>query len=125
MYVEAYWNLRKGCFSSRPPGGRVTHASAIVLLNPQFVVQPAGRERVRAEGRKNVHAYVRGELKARFDTDETNTMTIMRAYINKPLTSLPRVRYNPYTDDQWHVDGTPIYASAGLAYLINGKVYLT
>ena len=45
MYVEAYWNLHKECFSYRPPGGRVTHASAIVLLNPSKPFHGRGRTR--------------------------------------------------------------------------------
>lgn len=58
--VETYYNLHKKCLSYRPSGGRVKHAKAMILDDVTFAVQPAGRERVRREGRKNVHAFVRG-----------------------------------------------------------------
>jgi len=64
MRVEVYRNLHTGKMSVREAGGRVlTHEDQVFLANPRFVVQPAGRERVRREGRKNVHAFVRGELR--------------------------------------------------------------
>ena len=68
MRVEVYRNLHLKCWSVRalegPDKGRVfTHAQTVAIENPQFVVQPAGRAKVRAETRKNVHAFVRGTLK--------------------------------------------------------------
>lgn len=63
MRVEIYKNLHNGLMSVRECGGRVlTHENLVFVRNPRFVVQPAGRERVLREARKNVHAFVRGEL---------------------------------------------------------------
>lgn len=73
--VEVYRNLRPGhsklphSDSRTPPwysvrqGGRVVgHALELALRDATFVVRAAGRERVLATGRKNVHAWVRGWL---------------------------------------------------------------
>ena len=60
--VETYFNLHKHCLSFRQPGGKVRHARAMILNNVKFAVQPAGRAKVLREGRKNVHAFVRGDM---------------------------------------------------------------
>ena len=67
MRVEVYWNLHKRLFSVRAlegdnKGRVIEHAYTVSLVNAKFAVQPAGRERVRQEGKKNVHAFVRGRL---------------------------------------------------------------
>ena len=67
MRVEVYWNLHKRLFSVRALEGEhkgrvIDHAYGVTLKDAKFVVQPAGRERVRREGKKNVHAFVRGRL---------------------------------------------------------------
>lgn len=60
---EVYWNLHKNCWSVRHPHGKVfMHARHLVMKEVDWVVQPAGRDRVRAEGKKNVHAFARGLL---------------------------------------------------------------
>lgn len=60
--VEVYWNLHKKIWSIRHKGKVLGHNKLVRVANLQFVVQPAGRERVLREQRKNVHAFVRGEL---------------------------------------------------------------
>ena len=67
--VEIYWNLHKDCYSVRacsgPRRGRViAHVSSFVLKNVDLVVQQAGRRKVLLSGRKNVHAFARGEWTA-------------------------------------------------------------
>ena len=66
MRVQVYWNLHKKCWSvvaleGDRKGRVVTHADKVLLEDVTFAVQPAGRDRVRREGRKNVHAFVRGK----------------------------------------------------------------
>lgn len=64
MRVEVYRNLRNGLMSVREVSGLVLdHAEQVFMSDVRFVVQPAGRERVLREQRKNVHAFVRGELR--------------------------------------------------------------
>jgi hypothetical protein len=67
MRVEVYFKLHTGLWSVRAldgwRSGRVIgHASKVLISDATFVVQPAGREKVRREKRKHVHAFVRGTL---------------------------------------------------------------
>jgi len=66
MKISAHLTPYDDCVSveSREPdsyGKVVSNESKVCLRNVDFVVQPAGRERVRETGTKNVHAFVRGE----------------------------------------------------------------
>ena len=58
--VEVYKNLHNGKFSVRHKGKVVGHVDLIKIQDATFAVQPAGRDRVRREKKKNVHAFVRG-----------------------------------------------------------------
>lgn len=60
--VEVYWNLHKKCWSVRHKGTVIAHMGKVCLHGVQWVVQPAGRKRVLKEGKKNVHAFARGNL---------------------------------------------------------------
>lgn len=64
MRVEVYFNLHKKVFSVRrcSTGRVIMHSDHVHIRNPEFVVRKAGRERVLREGKKNVHAFVRGEI---------------------------------------------------------------
>lgn len=64
MRVDVYRNLRKHCWSVRNVKSRLVeaHELVVVLTDASFVVSEAGRNRVRREKRKNVHAWVRGHL---------------------------------------------------------------
>ena len=90
MRVEVYWNLHKLCWSVRalegPNKGRVIkHTQALGLRDCRFAVQPAGRERVLREQRKNVHAFVRGFMDTRTSLP--------------PFDESVCVTYNPYKYD--------------------------
>jgi hypothetical protein len=61
------------------------------LTDVTFHVQPAGRERVRRTGRKNVHAYVKGD----YDTVMINNLT------NEELDNGRAITYNPYKYDSF------------------------
>lgn len=62
MRTEAYYNLHKQCLSARPIGGYVKHYQFLCLRGVKFAVQPAGRQKVLSEKKKNVHAFVRGDM---------------------------------------------------------------
>lgn len=51
-----YWNFHKRVFSVKYKGRVIAHASRFVACRAEFRVSEAGRQRVLAEGRKNVHA---------------------------------------------------------------------
>jgi hypothetical protein len=61
--IEVYRNLHKDCFSIRKNGRVVRYLynnEKLHLHDVKFAAQPAGRAKVLREGRKNVHAFVRG-----------------------------------------------------------------
>ena len=97
MRVEVYYNLHKHLFSVRHKGKVISHSYDVQLEDVTFAVQKAGSEKVISEGRKNVHAFVRGTL---VETTETN----------KNGTS---VTYNPYKYKCFvnKVDGQPRYSA--------------
>ena len=68
------------------------HVTAITLADAKFVVRPAGREKVRREGKKNVHAFAVGDVSLR------NGLATF---------SGRRVTYNPY------VNNTFVFADTG------------
>lgn len=99
--VEIYWNLHKHCFSIKacdgPKKGRVVqYVWSFNLSDAKFVVRPAGRDKVRREGRKNVHAFVRGFWDKELEYSLKN-----------------QVSYNPYKNDTFVsvLDGTPVVDS--------------
>jgi hypothetical protein len=55
MRVQVYYNLHKRCLSVRHRGKVIKHAKSVILRDASFRVQPAGRERVLKQKRKNVH----------------------------------------------------------------------
>jgi hypothetical protein len=60
--VQVYWNLHRQCYSVRQSGRVINHVDSIALHDVRFNVAPAGRDKVRATGVKNVHATVSGYL---------------------------------------------------------------
>lgn len=95
MRVEVYRNLHTGLMSVRECSGKVLAQQQTVLVaNPVFVVQPAGRERVLREQRKNVHAFVRGELVG-FSL-ENSQMTAFQNEEGHDLGEWNQASYNPY-----------------------------
>jgi len=95
MRVEVYWNLHKHLFSVRALEGSnkgrvISHSHGISLTDVKFAVQPAGRERVRREGKKNVHAFVRGRIANSGFEDRP----YYPVYFNDE-----KITYNPYIYD--------------------------
>lgn len=58
--IEVYRNLNRGGYSIRQDGLVVAHADNVMVKDATFVVNGAGWRRMRQEGRRNVHAWVRG-----------------------------------------------------------------
>lgn len=88
--IRVYWNVRLGCWSILSDGLVVGHASMLWLRNVTPVVSEAGRLRVRREGRKNVHAYLQGELGGPGGTRHSY---------------LGQITYNPYHDETFRLEG--------------------
>ncbi len=111
--IEVYRNLHKDCFSVRKKGIVVRHLydnEFLHMKDVKFAVQPAGHARVIREGRKNVHAFVRGTY---HEPAQANWQAI--------------AKYNPYKHDYFFTsfggNDTPIY-TAREATLSGGNVYV-
>jgi hypothetical protein len=66
--VFVYWNLHKDCFSVKALEGEhkglvVAHTDSLKLRDALPKVSQAGRQRVIAEGKKNVHAGITGYIR--------------------------------------------------------------
>ena len=99
--VFVYKNLHKDCWSIRQDGLVKAHADDICLFDCSFRVANKGREKVRREKRKNVHAGISGYIDT-FEVDKWED--------NNPNTA--RTSYNPYKNETF-VDtaGAPVYWS--------------
>ena len=98
-----YWNFHKKCWSVKRRGRVVLHANAIIVTDPEFRVSDAGRDKVRREGVKNVHAHV---------VCETENLAVVRDYDELPKCRR-RAYYNPYKTVTFvdYEAGTPLYAA--------------
>ena len=98
MRVEVYYNLHKHCLSVRYRGKVIQHTNSIELVDVKFAVQPAGRDKVIKEKKKNVHAFVRG-LVTTFTKSQVKNLRAVD------------VIYNPYKYDSFvnKTDYKPIF----------------
>ena len=97
MRVEVYYNLHKNVFSVRHKGKVIAWGNRVTIENPEYVVREKGRQKVLEEGRKNVHAFVRGTL------SDINNFKFGK--IQQRLSEPREVTYNPYKYDSF-VDGS-------------------
>ena len=114
MKAEVYRNLHTGTWSVRDlrVGKVVDHPDNVVIRNAKFVVRPAGREKVRQEKRKNVHAFIKGDV---LSTD----------FIAFDYSKWRKASYNPYVNNSF-IDvetGNPIYEAYIVCMNINDGVY--
>ena len=102
--VMVYYNLHKHTFSVTYKNKVVVHADYVKLRNVEFRVRVGGKDRVRKEKSKNVHAFVIGDL---VEFSEYPTQEIP----NEPETRV--VTYNPYKYDSFVYKDTeePIYTA--------------
>jgi len=107
---KVYYNLHKHLFSVQQEGLVVLHTEALKLVNVHFQVSEAGRQRVLAEGRKNVHAYVNGVFQGE--------------YAGEPLEGFREAYYNPHKVDSFVDKETlePLY-EADTVYLIDRRIF--
>jgi hypothetical protein len=111
--VMVYYNLHKHTFSVRYNNKIILHSDYVKLGDVEFRVRLGGKDRVRSEKQKNVHAFVIGDL---MDFCEYPCEDI-------PIPSSDVVAtYNPYKHDSFVYKGTdePVY-SADEVEMINLK----
>ena len=102
--VMVYYNLHKQTFSVTYDSKVIMHADYVKLGDVEFRVRKGGKEKVRSEKSKNVHAFVIGKLLdyCEYPCDEL------------PVTDSNRiVTYNPYKHDSfvYKQSEEPIYGA--------------
>lgn len=117
--VMVYYNLNKHTFSILYQNKIIMYADFVKLGDVEFRVRKGGKEKVRDEKRKNVHAFVIGTL---LDSCEYPC-----EHIPIPKTELVAT-YDPYRFDSFVIKGTsePIFEAKEVE-LINSKnkIYIT
>jgi len=99
-----YFNLQRRVWSERQAGKVIGHPEVIRLRDVRFLVGKAGQAKVRAEGRKNVHAGISGldstpavwrraSDGGHFPVDAVVDQLMERGYAE--------VSYNPYRNDSF------------------------
>ena len=99
-----YYNLHQHCFSVQQAGRVKAHTNGITMDQVRFNVAKAGQAKVRAEGKKNVHARVSGKDASPLHDDDITFMMRNRGpsgVLN--AWGIREAKYNPYNDD-WFVD---------------------
>ena len=94
--VQVYYNIRRGDYSVRQSGRVINHVDSIALSDVRFNVAPAGRDKVRATGVKNVHSTVTGYIVDNPYRDGDFLYTNVRLSID-----VDYVAYNPFKYDQF------------------------
>lgn len=129
MKVRVYWNLHQGCWSVQDARTRrvIGHATQLLVRDAKFNVSEAGRQRVLRERKKNVHAFVVGDLEAAIWSSTVRSHEPMpwdldrktnNAYRHEANRVDTRVSYNPLKAGHFFevATGQPV-ASADMAYL--------
>lgn len=104
MRVDVYKNTHRDTFSIRSRekdsyGKVIGHTNSIFLRNVRFVVSQAGKNRVRREKKKNVHAVLRAETFFPRWSEKFYCLTL-----DNPVVST----YNPYCNDTFVVKSTSL-----------------
>lgn len=107
--VRVYRNLRNGMWSVVQAGIVNCHVSHLWLKNAKMIVSESGRQRVIRERRKNVHAYIEGELVESFPYIDGRCNTRLA----------PSITYNPYKAATFICNKKPIYKSNTLYFSKN------
>ena len=111
--VKVYYNLQKHTFSVTYDEKVIIYADYVKLGDVEFRVRKGGKERVRSEKSKNVHAFVIGKL---LDYCEYPCGEIPTPSSDKVVT------YNPYKNDTFVFKNTeePVYHAQEVD-MINSK----
>lgn len=102
LKVRVYRNLQRDCWSVLYQNRVIYHAQTLELKNVSFKVRQGGYQRFLVEQRKNVHAFVCGEV-----------VSVDFAY---PTRGMFQVKYDPRVSNLFHTvkpsfKGRPYYFS--------------
>ena len=119
--VRVYWNLHKRCYSiqTRGKSWRVSgHAHEVLLSDCTFVVNAGGQQRVRAQRRKNVHAFIVGRLVGARTSFDWKTPTVLwPAAWDEPAV----LRYDPYLNDCFQADQNDVLEAQLVYGTVDGR----
>ena len=120
MKVEVYRCVggpHRHTWSIRHNGRVVDHRDEVFLKDCKFVVQEGGRQRVIETRRKNVHAFVKGEL-----CSEEEFLLEDAILDLSPM----QVGYNPYLMDTFSLrdSGRPIHQGDFVRLAPNGECHV-
>lgn len=110
LIVKVFRNLHMPdvMWSVRGPDGKILmHSKAVLLRNATFIVQPAGREKVRREKKKTVHAFVKGEL-------ITDPNEAYEEISSTEWDKMCSVGYNPYKNEEFMCERGPIKSAESI-----------
>ena len=91
--IQVYYNIRRGDYSIRQSGRVIDHVDSIILRDVRFNVAPAGRDKVRETGVKNVHATVTGYM--------VESRSMFKDILLSNIRNIDYVAYNPFKYDQF------------------------
>lgn len=123
--VFAYRNLHKDLWSLKAmtgvhKGKVIGHADEVSLFGCELKVSDAGRERVLATGRKNVHAGIIGLMMGEDFDPERWVDGLPQGVGHRKL----KVSYNPYKAWRFNVAGEPINVADVVHLADDGKAYI-
>jgi hypothetical protein len=129
MLVRVYKNLHRNCYSvqKKYEDGQWRlwgwHDFA-VLHDPKFVVREGGRQRVIQTRKKNVHAFIQGDLQLPWEPVYTGVFGVEIPPEFSPEKH-KKIKYDPYTDEFFHIDGISMKNSdLDVVYLSKDGVYI-
>ena len=101
MRVRVYYNINRSVWSIKAMDGEfkgkvIGHADAVVLSDAHTVVSEVGRQRVLRERRKNVHAYIDGQLQQVSGYQKRLMTPKLAQGYPEGMSQLTFLYYNPY-----------------------------
>ena len=102
--VRVYRNLNSKCVSVKQGSKVKCHATNVVLKDCKFIVSEAGQRRVRNEKKKNVHAFIEGNV-----VSARRSLELLDFGWDK-------VYYNPYETDHWQLSSHVIRGNKPVPY---------
>ena len=106
---DVYFNLHKKLFSLKNYKTKLVtgHSNEVKMQSVTFKVSEAGRLRVLKEQRKNVHAYVRGE--------------VITSFANEIDSNWVEITYNPYKYSTFVIKETQVPVFTAKMVLLKDK----
>ena len=116
--VKLYFNLHKKCLSvkDKRSGLIVAHLENVLIVNAKFKVSKKGRQRVIREKRKNVHAFIEGEIRLNTDLCMESIKDMGVAYYNPYVTETfidIETKAPLFNSDMVYCRGKTIYYTKG------------